>query len=148
MKFYVAAKTERHNEVRSVIDYFEKLGWINTYDWTRHGNGGYIKEESEEALMMAGNREVQAIAGADVIIVLLEQGRGLHTELGIAAGLSIPVYLCNETDKYFKLDDNTTTFYWTSNVHRLVGQTEELLPIIYNDFLGVNDNKALAKTII
>lgn len=138
-KFYVGAKTERHQTVRDIINYFQHLGWENTYDWTRHGNNGYIKEESEKALRIAGEKEVHAVSDADVVIILLEPGRGLHTELGISAALNLPVYLCSETDKYFRLDDNTTTFYWTANVHKLVGPILELLPQIYNDFGDKSD---------
>jgi nucleoside 2-deoxyribosyltransferase len=65
-----------------------------------------------------------------VVIVLTPQGRGTHVELGIALALGKKVFIWHENDKYFKCTDDTSSFYWLSNVKRLNGTIEDLIRIV------------------
>jgi hypothetical protein len=44
----------------------------------------------------------------------------------MAIALNKKVYLCHYDDTYFKCDDNTSTFYWLSQVNQLIGNTEDI----------------------
>ena len=123
MKFYIASKLENYEQVRSLAEMLKLAGWEHTYDWTVHGS---IKETDFETLKAIGQKEYEGVKNADIVIVLTPQGRGTHVELGMAAALNKIVYICHEDDKYFKCDDNTSTFYWLPNVNRFVGNVEEL----------------------
>ena len=79
-----------------------------------------------ETLRTIGEKEYEAIKQSDVVIILTPEGRGTHTEFGIAIALNKKVYLCHHDDTYFKCDDNTSTFYWLTQVVQLIGNTEDI----------------------
>lgn len=98
-------------------------GWEHTYDWTAHGS---IKETDIETLEDIGQKEADGVKNADIVIVLTPQGRGTHVELGMAIASNKTVYIQYEDEKYFKCDDNTSTFYWLPNVIQFTGNIYEL----------------------
>ena len=121
MKFYIASKLENYEQVRSLAQLLKNSGWTHTYDWTSHG---LLKETSTETLRHIGEKEYNGVMEADIVIVLTPQGRGTHTEFGMAIALHKIIYLCHEDDTYFKCDENTSSFYWLSEVNHLIGNTE------------------------
>lgn len=121
MKFYIASKLENFEQVRSLAQLLKNSGWTHTYDWTSHG---LMKETDTETLRHIGEKEYNGVMQADIVIVLTPQGRGTHTEFGMAIALNKIIYLCHEDDTYFKCDDNTSSFYWLSEVNHLIGNTE------------------------
>ncbi len=121
MKFYIASKLGNYKQVRSLAQLLKNAGWTHTYDWTSHDSA---KEIDAETLKRIGEEEYRGVKQADVVIILTPEGRGTHTELGMAIALNKKIYLCHEDDTYFKCDDNTSTFYWLSGVNQLVGNTE------------------------
>lgn len=127
MKFYIASKLENFEQVQYLRDMLNKQGWTHTYDWTQHGS---VKTVSTEILKEVAEKEFQGVADADVVIVLTPQGRGTHVELGIALALGKKVFIWHENDKYFKGTDDTSSFYWLSNVKRLNGTIEDLIRIV------------------
>lgn len=131
MKFYIASRLENYEQVRSLAQLLKDYGWTHTYDWTSQD---LVKETDTETLRYLGEKEYQGVMQADIVIVLTPQGRGTHTELGMAIALNKIIYLCHEDDTYFKCDDNTSSFYWLSQVNHLIGNTEyiasELLKIL------------------
>jgi hypothetical protein len=78
----------------------------------------------------AAKKEFQGVVDADVVIVLTPQGKGTHVELGIALALGKKVFIWHENDKYFKCTDDTSSFYWLSNVNRIYGTIEDLIRIV------------------
>ena len=120
MKFYVSSSLANYEQVRSLSRLLKNNGWEQAYDWTLHCP---VKETDLETLKSIGEKEYEAIQQSDVVIILTPQGRGTHTELGMAIALNKKVYLCHHDDTYFKCDDNTSAFYWLSNVNRLIGTT-------------------------
>ncbi len=123
MKFYIASKLENYRQVQDLAKLLTSCGWEHTYDWTVHGS---IKETDAETLKAVGQKELDGVKNADILIVLTPQGRGTHVELGIAAALNKSIYIAHEDDRYFKCDDNTSAFYWLPNVIQFAGGIEEL----------------------
>lgn len=121
MKFYIASKLENHERVRKLAKLLKNSGWVQTYDWTSQDLG---KDTDMETLRLIGENEYQGVMQADIVIVLTPQGRGTHTEFGMAIALNKIIYLCHDDDTYFKCDDNTSSFYWLPKVNHLVGNTE------------------------
>ena len=123
MKFYIASSLKNCDQVRELSCILKNAGWEHTYDWTLHCQE---KETDLAALKAIGEQEYEGVKRADVVIILTPQGRGTHTEFGMAIALNKIVYLCHHDDTYFKCDDNTTTFYWLSQVKQIVGNTEKI----------------------
>lgn len=121
MKFYVSSSLKNYEQARGLSRLLKNAGWEQTYDWTLHCP---VKETDIETLKSIGEKEYEGIRQSDVVIILTPQGRGTHTEFGMAIALNKKVYLCHHDDTYFKCDDNTSAFYWLSNVNRLIGTTE------------------------
>lgn len=109
--------------MQSLSKKLRAAGWIHTYDWTIHGT---VKETDMKTLKEVGKKELDAVREADILIVLTPQGRGTHTELGIAAALDKKIYLCHTDNHYFLCDDNTSAFYWLPNVKHVIGNTDEI----------------------
>ena len=121
MKFYIASKLENYAQVRTLAELLKKDGWIQTYDWTTNA---LTKEVTTETLRQIGQKEYNGVMQADVVIIVTPQGRGTHTEFGMAIALNKKIYLCHEDDTYFKCDDNTSSFYWLPQVNHLIGNTK------------------------
>lgn len=121
MKFYVSSSLKNYEQARCLSRLLKSAGWEQTYDWTLHCP---VKQTDIETLKSIGEQEYEGIRQSDVVIILTPQGRGTHTEFGIAIALNKKVYLCHHDDTYFQCDDNTSAFYWLSNVNRLIGTTD------------------------
>ncbi|MEI4800301.1 nucleoside 2-deoxyribosyltransferase [Bacillus sp. FJAT-51639] len=100
MKFYIASAFTNKHIVHLVADKLKQAGWIHTYDWTKNE-----KATNRLELESIGQAEKQAVRDADVFLLLLNGGKGSHTEFGMALawGKEIFVYRGNS-----HLD---TTFY-------------------------------------
>lgn len=123
MKFYIASSLKNYQQVRDLSCLLKKAGWEHTYDWTTLCP---VQETGIEKLKSIGEKEYDGIKQSDVVIILTPEGRGTHTELGIAIALNKKVYLCHHDDTYFKCDDNTSAFYWLSQVIQFIGNTEDI----------------------
>ena len=123
MKFYIASSLMKYEQVRDLSRLLKNAGWEHTYDWTLHCP---VKVTDVETLKSIGEKEYEGIKQSDVVIILTPQGRGTHTELGIAIALGKKVYICHHDDTFFKCDDNTSTFYWLSQVNQLIGNVGDI----------------------
>jgi len=121
MNFFIASRLQNYEQVRRLAILLENAGWTHTYDWT---SLALEKETDTETLRHIGEQEYNGVKQADVVIILTPQGRGTHTEFGMAIALNKIVCLCHEDDTYFKCDDNTSSFYWLPEVKHLIGNTE------------------------
>lgn len=130
MKFYIASKLENCEQVQNLAELLKVIGWEHTYDWTLHD---LTKETDIETLKSIGQEEFDAVKNADIVIVLSPQGRGTHVELGIAVALNKTIYISHDDDKYFKVDDNTSAFYWLPNIKHFTGSIEELAKKLQSD---------------
>lgn len=127
MKFYIASKLENYTQVQTLAGKLRAAGWIHTYDWTCDWTKqDSAKSTNRETLESIGKKEFEGVSDADIVIVLTPQGRGTHTELGMAIALHKTIFLCHADDTYFKCDDNTCSFYCLPQVIQLIGNTEEI----------------------
>lgn len=123
IKFYIASSLKNYKQVRELSRLLTNAGWEHTYDWTKLSPAKAITAEELTAI---GEKEYEGIRQSDIVIILTPQGKGTHTEFGMAIALNKKVYLCHSDDTYFQCDDNTSTFYWLPQVNRLTGTTEEI----------------------
>jgi nucleoside 2-deoxyribosyltransferase len=104
---------------------------VHTYDWTNDWKKqSSVKSTDAETLKSVSTKEFKGVSDADVVIVLTPQGRGTHTEFGMAIALNKTVFLCHSDNTYFKCDDNTSSFYYLPQVIRLIGSTEEIVETV------------------
>ena len=122
MNFYIGSKLEKYKQVQYLANKLKSVGWTHTVDWTQ----GSLDAADEETLKKVSKQEADGIKCADVFIMLTPQGRGTHTELGIAIALEKRIYICHTNDKYFKDDENTSSFYWHPQVKRLIGNIDDI----------------------
>ena len=120
---YIASKLENYEQVRCLSEKLKLADWVHTYDWTIHGS---VKSTNMAALRFIGQKEFDGVKNADIVIILTPQGRGTHTEFGMAIALNKRIYLCHSDDSYFKFDDNTSSFYWLPQVTHLVGNIQDI----------------------
>ena len=131
MKFYIASKLENYAQVQAIAEKLKAAGWVHTYDWTNDWKKqSSVKSTDAETLKSVSTKEFKGVSDADVVIVLTPQGRGTHTEFGMAIALNKTVFLCHSDNTYFKCDDNTSSFYYLPQVIRLIGSTEEIVETI------------------
>lgn len=121
MKFYIASKLNNYENVRLLADKLKAAGWELTFDWT-----ALLPRTDGVDLKSIGQKELEAVRSANVLIVLSPEGKGTHVELGAALALGKRIYLCHSDDTYFKQDERTSTFYWQPKVERLVGGIDEI----------------------
>ena len=136
MKFYIASGLQNHEQVRSLAKLLKNSGWTHTYDWTSllYDRTSHVSEKTTdiETLRHIGEQEYNGLKQADVVIILTHQGRGTHTEFGMALALGKIIYLCHKDDTYFKCDDNTLAFYWLPQVKHLIGNTDYIAAQLLN----------------
>jgi len=123
MNFYIASRLGNYEQVRYLAGKLKAAGWTHTYDWTANE---LANETNIDTLKDIAQNEYNAVREADIVIVLTPQGRGTHTEFGMAIALDKKIFLCHTDSAYFLCDDNTSAFYWLPNVIRLIGNTDSI----------------------
>jgi len=123
MRFYIASSLKNDQQVRDLAAILKAAGWTHTYDWTVPGPANAA---GAETLRAVGEEEFAGVKSADIVIVLTPGGRGTHTELGMAIALEKTVYLCHSDTAFLERVENTPSFYWLSQVKRIVGGTEDI----------------------
>jgi nucleoside 2-deoxyribosyltransferase len=117
MKYYIATSLLRmaaHHVVREAL---KISGHEISYDWTTHGN---VKSVSKERLREVAVLELEGIAEADFVVVLLPGGGGTHIELGFSLARKKRVFLHSEDPLAFELGPQTNAFYHHPAITRLV----------------------------
>lgn len=120
-KVYVAGKFTDPASVNKVQEICRQNGCEVTYDWTKHVDtllDPNVDVDDLNILKEKADADIQGVLGADFVIVLFLDPkyayRGTWTEIGIAIGKNIPVYIVyiDEVDCYFK----TNIFFYSSKV--------------------------------
>lgn len=120
--YYAASGLENAPAVATFHTRMRAAGWQPTYDWTLHGN---VRGQGPEKMAEVAAAEIDGVARADVVIVLLPGGRGTHVELGAALALKKPLIIYSSDSATFADGDQTIAFYHHTLVHRTV-DTETL----------------------
>ena len=116
---YIASGLANASKARDVRRVLENCGWGLTYDWTQHGliEAKYIRPLFAVA-------ETNGVRRADVLITVLPGGRGTHTELGIALGLSKPVILYAPDPGLLEGNHGACLFYFHPLVYHVRNDVE------------------------
>jgi nucleoside 2-deoxyribosyltransferase len=128
-KFYVASSFRNIVNVRYVAHALESKGYINTYDWTQNASARDAGTVTPGDLRSIGQRERDAVMGADVVVILLPGGKGTHIELGIAIAQGSRTILHSPEEVINDLE-TTSTFYHLPEVEKCHGTLDDLLAII------------------
>lgn len=123
MKYYIATSLKRMDAHKKVKLSMEPYSYELAYDWTTHGS---VKSESIGRLQEVAIAEIEGLAQADFVIVLLPGGVGTHTELGYAIRSGCPVFVHCESGQHFSLGDQTCAFYHHPQVQQLICPLEEV----------------------
>jgi nucleoside 2-deoxyribosyltransferase len=103
-RFYVAA-TLSDRDLASRLIMSAPANWMCTFNWTEvEPAKPDVTERRRIALC-----EVAAVQHADLLVLLLPGARGSHTELGVALGADIPVYITYRAEDAPARD---CAFYW------------------------------------
>lgn len=111
MKVYCAGKYQERQAIRKIMDYIESLGHEITHDWTCHEAKIASEGEGEGTVFVYGEwlykselreqslDDENGVDDADCIVVYAVNAHkyaGTCTEIGIAIGKGIPVYIIGE----------------------------------------------------
>jgi nucleoside 2-deoxyribosyltransferase len=121
MKFYVASGFQNKEQVRNVSADLKKNGWHHTYDWTQNK-----RADNLEDLQQIGILEKEAVAEADIVLVLLPGGKGTHIELGLAIAGNKKIFLYSPDSDALNME-TTSTFYHLPEVEICTGTIEALI---------------------
>jgi nucleoside 2-deoxyribosyltransferase len=122
--FYLASGLENIDNAKTLRDQLTAAGFIQSYDWTKHGPA---PDRVEEISVL----EINGVRDADVVVVLLPGGRGTHTELGAAIAYGKRVVLCAPA-KIMEKTRETCAFYHHPHVQH-VTTPEEVLNILMEE---------------
>ncbi|MBS0655147.1 MAG: nucleoside 2-deoxyribosyltransferase [Verrucomicrobia bacterium] len=117
MKYYIATSLSRVTAHHIVREALKTCGHEISYDWTSHGS---VKSTSKERLQEVATLELEGIADADFVVVLLPGGGGTHLELGFAIAKGKKVFLHSEEPSLFELGPQTNAFYHHPDIIQLV----------------------------
>ncbi len=120
MKFYIGSGIQNYEAVQDYSKRLEGIGWIRTYDWTKHIHNEITRKD----LMEISKAEQKGITDADVVIILCPAGRGAHIELGMAIAFHKRIYLCAAEQEVFCMK-NTVSFYELPDMIKLVGTPQD-----------------------
>ncbi len=126
MKYYVASGVPNAARVNIVADALNTLGHERTYDWTRHGD---VSRADVQTKRTVAQTEAEAVASAELVVLLLPGRFGTHAELGqaIATCANKRILLWSESDAPFDGESGFCVFYHHPAVERIVCPFEELL---------------------
>ncbi|MFH1162297.1 MAG: nucleoside 2-deoxyribosyltransferase [Candidatus Jorgensenbacteria bacterium] len=119
MKFYIASRAKRADQVKRIVESFKDLGHSITLDWFKQP---YLQpyDKNYRRSRTVSQRMLNAIRNCDYFILLTDKaGTGMHTEFGIAL---------SEHKKIFVVGKhlNTNIFFFHPNVKKL-NSIEELI---------------------
>jgi nucleoside 2-deoxyribosyltransferase len=128
-RFYVASSFRNIVKVRFVAQTLESKGYVNTYDWTHERVDGDAGKVTIGDLRSIGQRERDAVIGADVVVILLPGGKGTHVELGIAIAQGRRTIL-HSPDEAINNLETTSTFYHLPELEKCHGTLDDLVAMI------------------
>ncbi|GAB3536345.1 nucleoside 2-deoxyribosyltransferase [Arthrobacter tecti] len=134
-KFYVASSFRNIVNVRYVAQALESKGYVNTYDWTQNASKRDAGTVTLDDLRSIGQRERDAVMGADVVVILLPGGKGTHVELGIAIAQRRRTILHSPGEVNTNLE-TTSTFYHLPELEKCHGTLDDLVAMVVGREVG------------
>lgn len=87
MRFYVASKFERKEEVKAIMRSLRLAGHTIVGDWTSHSTDGEDPGDVVALLRAFAREDRDSVVAADAVVLLHdERCKGGFTELGVALG--------------------------------------------------------------
>jgi nucleoside 2-deoxyribosyltransferase len=86
MKFYIAARFLRKDDVKNAHKIIKERGHEIAYDWTSHQNIMPFEENPDKSSDYA-SKDIKGVLDSDVFIALCDKSEGstgMHTEIGAA----------------------------------------------------------------
>jgi len=84
MKFYIATRFERREEVKQIIEKLAKKGHSASLDWTEHKPTKPYAQNKDLAKEYAID-DIKGVRNCDVFVLLTDEaGAGMYVELGAA----------------------------------------------------------------
>jgi hypothetical protein len=123
MWYYIASGLANIEAVKTVQGILNDANMACTYNWTEHGS---VWERGRKIVENVAKFELDGVAQADVVIVLLPGGRGTHVELGAALAFGKPVVLVGTPEEIVDINQNTCAFYHHHHVLPWTGPLEAL----------------------
>lgn len=96
---YVASSLSNTPEVLRLVRRLKDAGHSITYEWWEHGS---VQAEGRQRIAEVAQAEMQGVARADCVVVLLPGGLGTHVELGIALAFARRVIVVAENREVLK----------------------------------------------
>lgn len=84
MRFYVATSLDNANRATELRDLLVRLGHEVTFDWM---DADRVDHSDGEAAHNRAVEDLDGVASAQALIVILPAGYGSHVELGVALGM-------------------------------------------------------------
>lgn len=99
MKFYIAGRTSRISEIKSMVTKLKDLGHEVTHDWTEMENADLPRPYNEhlELVRDFALKDIDGAKEADVFVILGDQsGTGMYVEFGAALAMGAKIYAVGE----------------------------------------------------
>lgn len=122
----MASGLQNRARAAALMDLLRACGHSVTYDWTRHGD---VRDRGEDVMRRTASYEVQGVADAELVILLLPGGKGTHTELGVALSTlsNKQIWLWSEDGHELQGGADTCVFYHHPAIRRIHCPFEALL---------------------
>lgn len=114
-RYYVASRLEDRDKAKYVISLLPE-DWVCTFDWTQ-----YPLSETPQDFVRTAQAEVEGVRTSNLLILILPGARGSHTELGVALGCQIPVWLIGHD-----LSEHPCGFWYHSLVQEWFATPEDM----------------------
>lgn len=125
MKFYIAGRTARINDIKKMVSILEERGHTCTHDWTAMEDAELERpyDDHVEKVQNFAEKDISGARDADVFIILGDKsGTGMYVEMGAALSGGAKVYAIGEYN-------NLTVFHYHPRVTRLETFEEVLLDL-------------------
>lgn len=92
MKIYVAAKWERRERAREIMDLLKQQGHVITHDWTHEDDSEMDERERDEYLEECAGQDEDGVHECEVFVIEPTTGcKGAWVEFGIARSADKPI---------------------------------------------------------
>jgi nucleoside 2-deoxyribosyltransferase len=119
MKFYIAGRTSKTEDIKEMISLLTKFGHEVTHDWTLT-DAQFQRPYPIDIAEQVADKDMRGIVDADIFIILGDKsGTGMYVELGIALATNTKVYSIGE-------NNDVTVFHFLPNVKRMYTFSEVL----------------------
>lgn len=141
MKVYLASGLENAAAAKRLATELEIADHTITYRWWVHGS---VQDGGRGRMRQVADMELQGVADADVVIVLLPGARGTHVELGAALAMRKSIVLVGGLGALSDGYGRDCAFYHSALVSHVLGPTESLRTLTIIALLSMHKRQEAA----